>query len=136
MKVRSIRSIVYEALRLSIDSSSFSSIISMKIERESCLFKKECLLIIDILRDKWNVEKNFVRYITFHDILLAWTGSSRGEGVKDSDFTYLGVVDTANRHSGKTIPRTYANREESGEWEIPIAECSGREAVRNQCTRG
>lgn len=47
--------------------------------------------------------------------LLAGTGSSRGEGVKDSDFTYFGVVDTANRHSGKTIPRTYANCEESGE---------------------
>lgn len=90
---------------------------------------------IDILRHKWN-SRRISFDITFHDILLAGTGSSRGEGVKDSDFTYPGVVDTANRHSGKTIPRTYANREESGEWEIPIAECSGREAVRNQCTRG
>lgn len=41
---------MYEALRLSIDSSSFSSIISMKIERESSLFTKECrpLIFYDI----------------------------------------------------------------------------------------
>lgn len=37
---------------------------------------------IDILRDKWNSRKISFD-ITFHDILLAGTGSSRGEGVKD-----------------------------------------------------